>query len=225
MHKFSIPVDIADVEKVLDDGFIADFSKIKFDRISDDQQLNTAFLYFRNTGFNFIPDFSNCNIQRIAEILETYLSSEYDVPNIYLENIWLILVLRRFKAEHDISTKLSEESLVQLDDLLAEYIDELVVFINSLPAFGLFIDEKLRSIVLDGSLQRTNFSKFGANLYNILSNEKFNAVIATIQSCNYDTVKFYNMYFTEDNVNLIKIIRNISTFGILSEIIGLINEQ
>ena len=124
MNSLQIPVKIEDVESILDKEFDADFSNISFDGIPAEKQVETAFLYFRNTGFKFRPDFTKCSNQRIADVLETYLKTEYDVPNKYLQMAWLQLLFRQVDEDF-VNELVSDEQLDAVEDILKPLIEEL----------------------------------------------------------------------------------------------------
>ena len=226
MSSLQIPVKIEDVESILDKEFDADFSNVAFDTISKEKQLDTAFLYFRNTGFKFKPDFTKCSDEKIAEVLKTYITTEYDVPNKYLQLLWLTLVLSKVNATIDNSI-LTQQQIVHIADILKDLVDELSSFIVSLPIFGLMLLAKDRKYVDDGSFARSNFSEFNTNLYNILNDEMLEDVLQALQTANIDAkAKFYNIYFQQDNVQLVGAVKNIQQFGLLYEIFKVAsNEQ
>lgn len=225
MSSLQIPVKIEDVESILDTEFEADFSQVSFDNISKEKQLDTAFLYFRNTGFSFKPDFSKCTDQQIADVLKTYITTEYDVPNKYLQLLWIKLVLHKANAdvEDDI---LSAEQTNNVAEILKDLVDELASFILSLPVYGLVLLAKDGKYVDDGSFDRSNFSEFKTNLYNILKDE---AIEETLQILQIEDVgikaKFYNIYFQKDNAALSEVMKNIQQFGLLYEIFKVANNE
>ena len=220
MKSYQIPLKIEEIEQVLDTEFLVDFNNICFDGIPEEKQIETAFLYFRNTGFNFKPDFSKCSIEKIADILETYICTEYDVQNNWLQTIWLQLVLEQIGAEIIECNILSEDQISQLGKLLKNLVTELASFIISLPVYSLSLIKS--NYANDGSINRTNFSEFGINLYNILQNDLLEEILVHLQLNNQMLLpKFYNIYFQKNNTQLNDIVKNIKQFSLLLTLVDL----
>lgn len=218
MNSLSIPIKLEDAEHYLGKEIEVDFSKIEFGNISKEKQLNTAFLYFRNTGFDFKPDFSNCTNEQIANILKVYLTTEYDVPNKYFQLLWLKLVLH--KVDVDVNDGiLSYSQTAYISEMLSSLVDELMTFILSLPIYAVLLLAKDEKYADSKNFDESCYSEFGINLYNILQDEQLEEVLQILQIESPETkTKFYRNYFKKDNLGLVEAVKNIHQFGLLYEI-------
>ena len=191
MIKTSLPYDIAMMSTIAQEGAIVDMSRINFPGIAQEEQIRTAFIFMRNTGFNVTLDFSNCTKEQKDAILKEYITTDIEWYSEDICNLWLDMIEDYIQGKKTANDDLAEESV----NLLA-----------SLPIY-IFYRHELNNVAFSiDDIERKKNSLLGANYLSLLKAEDVSHFI--LIACSLDKPYFWEEIFKEDNNKLMEILVN-----------------
>ena len=191
MIKTSLPYDIAKMSTIAQEGAIVDMSQINFPGIAQEEQIRTAFIFMRNTGFNVTLDFSNCTNEQKDAILKEYITTDIEWYSEDMCNLWLDMMEDYIRGKQTANDDLVEESL----NLLA-----------SLPIY-IFYRHELNNVVYNiDDIEKKEKSLLGANYLSLLKADGVSEFI--LFACSVAKPYFWEEIFKEDNNKLMEILAN-----------------
>ena len=193
MINTGLPYDIKQMSMIAQEGAIVDMNNINFPGIDESNQVRTAFIFMRNTGFNVKLDWSNCTDERQYSILKEYITSDIKWHSDDMCDMWCEML-------NDYITGLDTYCAWQgkADGL----IDETMSLLASLPIYIMYRHELNGTVFNLDDIEKKESSKIGANYISLLKNSGVDDLI--IFACGAPKIqpKFWTELFTDDNNDL-----------------------
>lgn len=211
-----LPYDNVEMERIRNNGAIVDFNNICFPGIEDDRQIEVAFIYLRNTGFNIVPDLSACPFETKVKILKTYIETNMECTNQHFADTWIAILLNSLGLVYSQETLLTSEEIERFVDENVEYVGRILTFLNSLVVYAISrFEHNNTKIVMDG-FPCTDEELVGVNIHKIIQHKHF--YIIDTQEIDVPKLNF-TKYFTMENNELFDSMKDLPYMAIL---IGLV---
>lgn len=212
MIKTGLPYNMSEMEEIKNNGAIVDMSDIKFPGIPKDKIQRTAFIFFRNTGFNVKLDFSKCTFEEKEAFLIAYLTENLDVKPSEFATSYIKIFNRLIGNDINIECILLDEEIDQFIKNHEELLSKLFQFINSLPVFALFyfsLNDKAYTL---SDIERSDENIINDNFYYIISRDEFISIFDNDAGV---APLFYTQLFTFENTKLLQAVQSLPFFSIL----------
>jgi hypothetical protein len=212
MRRTGLPYDMSQMDDIKNNGAIVDMSDIKFPGIPVEKIPRTAFIFFRNTGFDVKLDFSKCSFEQKELFLTDYLVYNIDVKLSEFATSYVKILNRFIGNDIDVECILTNEEIDLFIENHNKDIHTLLQFFMSLPIFTMFYFSLNGEGYSLDDIEKTDQDFINDNLYHIIETDGF--VVLYDNELEIQPL-FYEKLFTFDNPKLLQAVEKLPFFSIL----------
>lgn len=191
-----LPYDFELMEEIAENGATINMNDMHFPGKTDEEQIRTAWIFLRNTGFkNIEMDFSECTEEKKYEILKNYIQSDIKFSMDSITKEW-----------HDILWGYIDGSdgYVIAKALEDGIIEELLTVFASLPVYAMYRHELNGVSYSAEDFPHKNMTKISLNYLSLIQSGMMDGII--MWSCANIQPAFYDNVFTKENNELMQTI-------------------
>lgn len=199
-----LPYDFNSMDLIRNEGAIVDMNSIDFPNVFDENQINVAFIFLRNTDYPVTYDFSQCSYDIKSKYLINYLTSSVEYNIDILVDTWLAILCSSIGILLENTGILTTEELNKFVQENLDLIGQLLHLIISMPVY-IISRFKYENCTINIDDIPVNESKiFNDNINYLLMNPAINILLQA------DTIfepENFVKYFTNTNDKLFSVLQ------------------
>lgn len=195
-----LPYELKDITEISTEGAVVDMSQLAFPATPEEQQIRTAMIFLRNTGFDSVQlDFSKCSMEmKLAYILE-YVTTGIFVKNEELSDAVMSVLDECFFGYPGVIESFADKSVCDaFIEWHGDVVKKLLQLLVSVPVYYLFRSKHNGEIFTMDGFEKTDDAEIGPNYMNLLNYEEMQYIMFNTNL----RPLFYTKYFTDDNNEL-----------------------